>query len=361
MKKNNLVNICFSLVLCLACSTNLQGAENDCTDCPLPRHPDITIISKDETLNVSFKDGRPPIYGVHSIKRETVRKYGRLIQAITIKKMIDNKCVDSVLLLDDISELKASGLGAGGQTLVIPVLQAREFYRPVNLSALRPNFIEARVQVGMYGADASKSIAGFSNPLIGMSALLSPFGRSFGDQVKLAVGGGVFFEGGRMRIPVFPHLRWTFMGSEREEEYYNYFPTACKFGIYGEKPIRPTDRDLEEVPGTTKLDSTVYFQRNVRLIKDSFRPFVFVEGGPILNGVFDGSGKTPSVNPNDYGQYFFSIGAGLPFYDFLVASIGYKYQRFNVRVPCPACTDQFIVNTTTSQGIELMVGVNFTY
>lgn len=361
MNSNNFVKVILPVVMYLVCIINLQGAENDCSDCPLPRHPDIKIKSKGESLNIFFKDDRPPMYGVHSIKRETVRKYGRLIQAILIKRMIENKCVDSVLLLDDILELKASGLGALGQTLVIPVLPAREFYRPENLSALRPNFIEARFQVGIFGSDVSKSIAGFSNPLIGMSTLISPFGRSFGDQIKLAIGGGVFFEGGRMRIPIYPHLRWTFIGSEREEEYYNYFPTACKFGIYGESPIAPSDRELEEVPSAARTDSTVYFQRNVRLIKDSFRPFLFVEGGPILNGAFEGSGKTPSVNPDDYGQYFFSIGAGVPFYDFLVATIAYKYQRFNVRVPCPACTEQFILNTNTSQGIELSVGVHFTY
>lgn len=360
MKKANFLILTIILMF-FALNTNIFANVQDSLDCPLPRHPDIKVISKGETLDIFFKDDRPPIYGVFSIKRETITKYGRLLQSIRVKRKNESQTIDTVLLLDDVSELKASSLGAGGQTLVVPVLAAREFYKPDNISTLKPNFLEARFQVGMFGNDESNSKSGFKSPLIGMSALVSPFGQSFGETINLSLGAGIFMESGRMRIPVFGNLRWTFMGAIREEEYYNYYPSPCKFGIKGESPIRPSDKTMEEVPAKEKVDSTVYFQKNRRLIKDKFRPFAFVEAGPILNGSFEGSGKEPAVNSNDYSQYYYSFGLGMPIFDYLVASLAYKYQRLNLRVPCQACNDTFILNTNVSQGLELGISLNLNY
>ena len=112
-------------------------------------------------------------------------------------------------------------------------------------------------------------------------------------------------------------------------------------------------------------DSTVYLVREKKMVSDGFRPFLFVEGGIILSAGFDGAGRNPSLNPDEYGEYFLGGGAGLPIADFLTISLAYRYLRLNLRTPCPTCPPEltgnpdnfFIQNTNRAHSVLLKFGV----
>lgn len=338
-----------------------SNPENTCSDCPLPKHPNINFVPKDSSFDIYFKDMRSPLYDVRSIKRSTMKIFGKLEQALQIKIMKNGICFDTLLQLREIDRLSVVGLGLGGQTLNVPLYPAREYYREEGYSASRPNFIEITGNLGYFGSDKSDRSIGIDGITYGGQLLIAPFGKMLGSSIQFALGSGVMIESSRLRIPVMGHLRWTFMGSEREEEYFNYFPSACKFGMEGERSISINERSFVEVPATGKIDSTVYYYQDKKLIRSEYRPYLFIEGGALFDGGFDGAGSKPSLNPDDYSQYFLGLGVGMPFFDLLATNLSFRYMRTNLRTPCLACDDKFILNTDKSFGLFLSVGLLLEY
>jgi hypothetical protein len=220
------------------------------------------------------------------------------------------------------------------------------------------NFLEISALAGFAGKDESTRRTGFDGPHFGAQALV---GRMLGEQLRIGVGGGVTFEGGRMRIPVLADLRWTFLGGSHVEEYFNYFPSACQFGELQDAAVAPEGEGFVEVPTSAQVDPTVYFYHDRRRVSDPFRPFLYAEGGFIFNGAFDGAGATPAINREDYGQYLFGGGVGAPFLGFLIARLGYRFMRLNLRTPCPSCEDKFLVNTNESHSVMVSVGGNLEF
>jgi len=92
----------------------------------------------------------------------------------------------------------------------------------------------------------------------------------------------------------------------------------------------------------------------------------WIEGGPMFNGGFDGAGRSPSVNADDYGQYVLGAGVGLPFADIFFVGLGYRFMRLNVRTPCEVCPPPlgggddkyFVTNTTEVHSVVLKLGVH---
>ena len=180
-----------------------------------------------------------------------------------------------------------------------------------------------------------------------------------GDRLALAIGASALIEGGRMRIPLGANLRWNFLGNQHVDESNKMIPSPCKFSFSDEKSDTTLSSDYVEVPSDRKNDQNVYYLHERQLIKDKFRPFIYLEGGAILNGSFSGAGKDPSVNTNEYGQYYAGIGGGIPLFNWLVVSIGYHYMRLNLRTPCAVCpADIFVQNTDVSHSILLKIGLN---
>jgi hypothetical protein len=329
-----------------------------CRDCPLPREEQWSSCLRDSVLNLTFKENRPSISGVRSIRRETLFRYGRPEQALKVQYFIDGVCRDTLVMVAESDRLRAVNLGLCGNPVGAPIFPAREFHREEGMEDAPMSFFEIAGVVGYAGEDQSTRQTGFDGFHYGVQGLI---GGWLGERLRAGIGGGVTFEGGRMRIPLLGQLRWTFFGSSRVEEYFNYFPSACQFGEPGQTPVAPDGDGIVEVPATVPTDPTVYFFHDRRRVSDPFRPFLYAEGGIILNGRFEGSGADPAINNEDYGQYLAGGGVGVPFLGFATAAIGYRYMRLNLRTACPACEEEFLVNTSQSHSVLLTLGGTFDF
>ena len=332
-----------------------------CDTCPLPRHPQTKSIPLDGTIDVLLKDNAPPIYGVTSVQRVTIKKYGKLIQGIKIYRKINGLCTDTVLVLDDVDKLYSSNLGIGGATLNIPVLPAREYYFDETKTNIKYNVLSFLINTSYFGQDKSKRKIGTDGISYGANLFIYPFKNTFGSKIKLGLGTGINVENGRARVPILASIRLNFLGSEYEEEFFNYYPNSCKFAIEGESPISPNNPNLIEIPTKEKVDSTVYFFIDKKVIKDEYRPYIFLNGGLFLDTDFDGSGSEPSINKNDYNQYGLQFGIGMPLYDILDISLGISYNRFNLRTPCTSCQNYYVVNTNNVIGFFMNIGIYLNY
>ncbi len=276
---------------------------------------------------------------------------------MSLRSMRGNVCADTTVPVRSIATFSFGSIGIGGQTLALPVLPAWEFIRDDVSPKTPANFLEITGILGHSGKDESARKIGISELYYGGEALVAPFGKMLGDDVALALGAGAFLENSRLRIPVMAHIRYTFLGSPHIEEHSEYVPNDCAFRLPGQAPLDYPSGYTELTGG--ERDSTVHLLHEKKLVKESFRPFLFAEGGPIFDTGFEGSGADPSLNPDDYNEYFFGGGVGAPLFDVLTVSLGYRYMRLNLRTPCPACADKMILNTNIVHSILLKLGLRF--
>lgn len=336
-------------------SADARSNDGGCSDCPLPaaarRQP-----GRDSTFDVHFRGDRPPIRRVTSVRRETMRSRGRLVQALAIQYLADGTCRDTLVPVDEVERLGTAGVGLEGQTISIPLLPAREFYRDDLATAAAEGFVEIGGGLRFAGSDTSSREVGFASiaPLAQIDV-----GRRIATWLDIAVGLGVEIDRSRLRLPLRASVRLLPFGTVQVEPYFRY-SDPCRFGMPGESPATPGG-SFTEVPSTAHVDSTVYFTSDSRTQRDAFRPFFYLEGGIILNGSFDGASATPSENPEEYGQYLGGAGAGLPLFDLLVVSLGYRYTRMNVRTPCEACGDRFVVNTSVAHSAVASLAFTFDF
>jgi hypothetical protein len=330
----------------------ISQTKNPCRDCPLPG----ARSARDTVMDVSFAD-RTVTHNVLSAKRATRPLFGRWEQLVALKPARGNSCADTIVPVRNIASFSFGSIGIGGQTLAMPVLPAREFIRDDVPPDIPANFLEFTGNIGFAGADESARRIGVTDLYFGGEALVAPFGNMLGDDLAFALGAGVLAENKRLRIPVIAHLRYTFLGSPRIEERSRYLPDACSFGLPGDAPL-PAPGGYTELAGGER-DSTVQLLHEKALVRDDFRPFLFAEAGPIFHTGFEGAGDDPSLNPDDYGEYFFGAGVGAPLADLLTVSLGYRFMRLNLRTPCPACADTMILNTDIVHSILLKLGLRF--
>jgi len=313
-------------------------------------------------MDVIFRNG-PPLRHCLSATRTTVDVFGQREQGLRLTYRSGTTCVDTTVRIQDVQAFSMAGIGIGGQPLLVPVYPAREFYRETGVTGVTPGLFEITGLIGYGGRDESTREAGFDNVYYGAEALISPFDLANG--LKLAVGGGIFLERGRTRFPVQGHLRWEFLGSKHLETSEDFVPGPCRFRLPTEPPEPSPGDDYIETGLDGVRDSTVYLVRRKTVTENAFRPFLFIEGGLIFSAGFDGAGRNPSLNPDEYGEYFLGVGAGLPLWDPLTLSLAYRYMRLNLRTPCPTCPPDvtndpdryFIVNTNKAHTILLKLGV----
>lgn len=361
--------------LCLILSQYMVGivlAQSSlCYECALPKSPG----QKQNFADIVLRKGTI-FYNVTSIKREVDQRYSQAIQSVRIRYQRDSVCMDTLLTIYDIKELRISGLGPNGGTLATPVYPAREFYYTKEPIPLPTSFIEITPILTVSGSDKSKRSIGYDVPAFGGEAVLAPFGSLLGERLSLGIGGGMFLDADRLRFPVFGHLRFNFKRTAKLTQSVSLLPSPCKFRLRDttnkiyvtfEPPATvPFSKDYIEKTSVETLDSTVFIGYQSVYENPEFRPFLFIEGGPIFNSKFEGAGATPSVNSGDYSQYFIGAGAGapLPFADFITVSIGYRYMRLHVRTPCPSCPPSqsgnpdsfFFLNTNTTHNAILKLG-----
>lgn len=347
--------------------------QQNCYECALPKAPNMMTNT---SADIIFKDGAT-LNNVTSVKRVLKERYDQKVQALAVKFLRDGVCRDTVLFFGDLREIQIKGLGIGGATVATPIYPAREFFLNNKVELPPASFLEITPMLGYGGSQESQRNTGFNSIYYGAEAAVAPFGRLLGNQFALVLGGGITMENSRMRFPLFGQLRFTFLGAPRIEQVGLMIPNECTFRMRDR--TKPSELAFEpfttktsdsllaagyvEVPVSDQRDSLVYFARRRAEIRDALRPFLFVEGGPILNGNFEGAGRNPSVNPNDYNQYHLGAGAGLPLWDVFVLELQYRYMRLNVRTPCPTCPptpanpdEFFIQNTNAVHSILLKAG-----
>ena len=346
------VTLLVILLLCSATSVAVaQEASGDCRECPIPAPEG----RNDTLMDARFRDGTT-LQNVVSARRVLMREFGEERQGIRMRWYDEGTCRDTTLPVENVLSFSIGGLGIGGQTLVVPVRPAREFFRDQGEVAPSTRFIELGGLVGYGGPDESTREIGFNSVLFGAELLVAPFGDLRGERLALALGGGISVESGRIRYPLLGHLRFTLAGAPEVLSAERLVPNPCQFGREGEIAATVRDEgDLREVPRSAELDSTVYYLREKEVVSGSFRPYLYLEGGLYFDGDFEGAGDEPSVNPEEYDEYLLGGGLGLPVGPLSIA-LGYRYSRLNLRTPCPACEEKMVVNTNNVHGAVLKVG-----
>jgi hypothetical protein len=327
-----------------------------CHECPPPGR-----IAKGGLMDLIIGNGRS-LQNCTSIKRTVIRKYDRDIQALDVHYQRGDSCLETVLELGNASAIGYGGLGISGNPIETPVRPAREIFRSRGPLYPASSFISITPFIGYGGKDTTRREIGFASIYYGLELLVAPFGSLLGERVGLAAAAALLDEDGRLRIPIGGYLRWTFMGGEHVEQTHRFIPGPCRFSSPGEHPDT-IPSGYTEVPSEGRpVDSTVFYIHEQEISRSSFRPYVYLEGGWILNGTFSGAGKNPSENPDEYGQYYAGGGVGLPILSWMTASLGYRYLRLNLRTPCAVCPgDVFVQNTNTIHSAVLKVGANLPF
>ena len=336
----------------------LAQTQNPCAPCALP----CIRGANDTLMDAWLQDGRV-LHNVRSVRREFVEAFGTNEQAVRLFLSTKSGCRDTLLRVADVLHLEYGGLGALGAPRSVPVLPAREYFRTRSSEVKPPlNFIEITPIIGYGGSDTSTREVGFSSVYTGVEGLIAPFGSFFGQDLSLALGGGLFVEGGRMRFPVMGHLRWTFGGSPQTREVLEYQGGPCQFGCGDPEENMPSPGEgfVERISVGAK-DSSVIAVQDTEISSGTFRPFLFIEGGTTFDGNFEGSGSENAINKDDYGPYFYGAGIGTPIGSFLTLSLAYRRMQLHLLTPCETCPDKFVVNTNRAHTVLLKIGGRFTW
>ncbi len=340
--------------LSMVWASQVPAASRDtCGTCVVP-----CAQNGDGTFTVRLTGGRvDPPHVFTNVIRDTLRIGRQLRQAYRFSWLSNNGCRDTVILAEH-AETIVMGLTLGKTPpLYVPIRPIAE-YEVITEPRASLNFVEFAGMIAYGGRDTSSREVGFSSLYYGIEALVAPFGDLLGDRLALALGGGMFFERGRMRIPVMGHLRFSFTSTTITEQA-RFVPSACAF------TCEPTTDTITAPDGSIRRAGPDSVDRAAILVhervasRDAFAPYIFAEGGPIFNGPFEGSGPRPSLNPEDYGQWFAGLGAGVGITPWLHAQLAYRYTRLNVRTPCEFCTDIFQVNTNAAHAVLLRIALHW--
>ena len=341
------------LVIGLLSSVQMLIALQDtCTPCDIP-----CKRSPQETFTIRLRGGKPdPLPAFTSVIRDTVRIGTTIVQALRFHRVDGDSCIDTSVIATDVASIVLGRTLGKVPPLYVPIDPVPE-YQITRIPDRPTSFFEVGPWAGYAGADSSaEPRVGFNNVFYGAEALIAPFGSLLGEKLSLALGGGAMFEGGRMRVPLMGQLRYSF-STPTMREAVTYVPNACTFNCGEQRPawVPPQGDDVVRLPGPEQVDSTAALLRMTEVVLPSRAPYVFLESAYVFNGNFEGRGREPSVNPEDYGQYLVGLGVGMPVIWRLHAQLAYRYARLNLRTPCENCNDLFTVNTNSIHAVMLRV------
>ena len=325
----------------------------ECGPCGIPCGRD-----QDEHFSVRLKGGRTdPPYQFSSIVRDTTVVAGETVQAFRLFWREDGNCRDTVIQASHV-EAMVMGISLGKlPPLYQPILPVREFQLNSEPSS-ETSWAELGGFLAYAGTDGSTETPqkiGINTLYFGADVLVAPFGSMLGNNLSLALGGGVTSEGGRLRIPVLGQLRYTFSGTSLKTDV-RFEPNNCQFQcIDGTADSVNIPEGYVERSGPDETDPTAVLLRKRVHTPDAFTPYVFMEGGWVFDGGFDGSGSEPSVNPDEYYQPMFGAGLGMQVFDAFHVQLAYRFMRLNVRTPCENCNDINQVNTNLVHSALLRV------
>jgi hypothetical protein len=342
------------IVMFIVLSTAASAAADTCGTCRFP-----CARAGDGTFTLRLTGGRtdPPFVFTHVV-RDTVHFSTDIVQAFRLSYRDASGCRDTVVLADHAATL-VMGLTLGKTPpLYVPIRPVAEYVR-TSEPHVEASWAEVGGVLAYGGSDESvEPKIGFASIAYGAEALVAPFGTLLGNNLSLALGGGLLSEGGRLRFPLMGHLRYTFTGTTIRSAS-RYIPDACAFSCEPTADTIVAPEGALRRPGPDSVDRAAILVRETVAERDVFAPYVFVEGGPILDGTFEGSGPDPSVNPEDHGQWMAGGGAGLPITSWLHAQLAYRYMRLNLRTPCVQCTDVYQVNTNDVHAVLLRVALHW--
>ncbi|RPI66593.1 MAG: hypothetical protein EHM43_11145 [Ignavibacteriae bacterium] len=235
------------------------------------------------------------------------------------------------------------------------MLPLREFER-LTRTATKDSWLEIGPVVAYAGADESDTPQiGFDNVLFGGEVLIAPFGTMLGQNLSLALGGTFLSEGGRGRFGPMAQLRFSFASWEQQRQS-RFVPDACTFTCSNASDDTASPGSgYEQLYDLQRYDPAAYVAHETVNNRGDLRPYLFVEGGALFDTDFEGHGADPSLNPEDYGQWFAAFGAGIPLWDVVSVSMQYRYLRLNLRTPCPECEDLYRVNTNNVHSALLRI------
>ncbi len=340
------------IVVSMLIVTRAAAQIDTCGSCDFPckRTPE-------EVFTLRLTGGRPdPMRTYTRVVRDTVWRGGEFLQAYRFSGIADGVCYDTTLIATHVANLVVGKTLGKVPPLYIPIAPVTE-YQVLREPPVKNSFFEVGPWIGYVGADSSSAPKiGIPDVTYGVEALYAPFGSLLGEKLALAFGGGLFFEDGRMRLPVMGHLRYSFITPSRKESI-RYIPDACRFDcgvVTGLDTIAPPDGAARR-DGPDSVDRSAILLRQTVIDYPDHAPYVFIEGGPIFNGPFEGSGARPSVNPDEYSQYQIGAGGGIPIASWMHAQLAYRFMRVNLRTPCESCSEVFQVNTNSVHSVMLRI------
>lgn len=330
----------------LTANDNFGEGYNACIPCAWNK----VFSINDTILDVKMRDGSV-LYDCRSAVRVVTSGFSGQRQGVRLTFWNNGICSDTILPVAEIESFRIGDLGIF-PPLIVDVMPVREYHR-VSAESVPTRFLDIVGLGGFGGSDESTREIGFESLYFGAEALVGIYLNS---NIAVGLGGGVLSEAGRLRIPLMAHSRWRFLNSPRIVDSIRLIPDPCRFQS-GENipPIEPPEGYTESRTSGAK-DSTAILLRDKAAEQPWFQPFVFVEGGLILDSGFEGSGSEPPINPEDYRQFFFGGGVGMPIDRFTI-SLAFRFLRLNLRTPCDNCPDRFIVNTNEIGSIVLKAGV----
>ncbi len=309
---------------------------------------------QDTVMDVVLHDGAL-VENVVGIQRDFLQARTGLVQGIRVFRMVGDSLVDTVYNINHVVRYTSGGIGGTHAPLSRDILPVREYQKVEELAPLN-NVVDIGVFGSYAGADESDRKVGVDQLLFGLKANVSPFNGVLGNSVFPAIQLGIAVESGRMRFPIGAQLRMNVVSGSEIVDTIKYMPDMCSFQYPGNAtPVQPPNDDYEELQRFGRTDSTAVLLREKGEYATGFRLDAFVEGGTLLNSGFEGAGKNPSVNPDDYGQWY--AGGGLiASFDWFFVGLGYEYYKLSVRTPCENCEDLFLVNTNETHTVELRFG-----
>lgn len=341
------------LVLTLASIVSVSAADS-CGTCTFP-----CARAGDGSFTVRLTGGRTDPNRVFThVVRDTFRVGLELVQAFRFSSKEAGVCSDTVVLADHAQTL-VMGLTLGkSPPLYVPIFPVAEYV--VSTEPHVPtSFLEVGGFLGYGGSDGSVAPqVGFNSFYYGAEALVAPFGAMLGRNLSLALGGGILLEGGRLRFPVLGHVRYSFAGMQ-DRTSARYVPDACAFSCAPGTDTIAAPEGAVRRPGPDSVDRAAILVHERVINRDEHAPYLFIEGGPVFNGSFEGAGPDPSINRDDYGQWVAGGGAGIAITTWLHAQLAYRYARLNLRTPCVQCGNVYQVNTNEVHSVLLRVALHW--
>lgn len=336
-----------------------------CKTCEAPENIlKSEYFKKYNTFDIRLSNGTY-IYNVVSIARELIDTNGIPFQEfIRINYNRNDSCISEIFEATDVIEFSLGDLGSGGQPITMPIKPAR-FFQKKQEKITPPNH--------HYYLQALAGYAGtYDNPNnrdVGFDALYYGAGLKYlyGNRTKIGINAEVILENGRARMPLGLEGRFTFWGGQKVVKSNNsFFPSKCQFGTVGEKSISPNDEinsseDFykHQKRNISDFDETVYYTEAESIKTDPLRLFVYGEGGTFFDLFDEGQGKNPSLNPEEFGQYYYGAGLGAEFINNLDLMLGMRFMRLNLRTPCEECNNLFITNT--NEAFSFLVKLSYSF